>query len=137
MSHLALPRYVRRSCRWTNDREFCASVERRHFKILGGALGALLARQTEAHGEDYGMPALGRAHAGLPDDLLNFHFDPLACAVAAGWDGASVEESKFGAREEGGVLTFTEEPGGRKTRVVSDVDGPRLEEEWLQVVAAV
>ncbi len=30
---------------------------------------------------------LARRHAGLPDDFINFHHDPLACAVAAGWDG--------------------------------------------------
>jgi hypothetical protein len=36
-----------------------------------GPLGELLARQGEAHGGDHGMAELGRAHAGLPDDLLN------------------------------------------------------------------
>jgi hypothetical protein len=30
------------------------------------------------------MTQLGRRHAGLPDGLLNFRYDPVACAVALG-----------------------------------------------------
>ena len=103
----------------------------------GGALARLVARQGELHGVEEGMGRKGREHPGLPDDLLNFHYDPLACAVAAGWDGARVEEMELGAREEDGALTFPEEPGGRKTRVVTAVDGSRFEEEWLQAVVSV
>jgi hypothetical protein len=33
------------------------------------------------------LAELGRAHAGLPDDIVNFHHDPLTCAVALGWAG--------------------------------------------------
>lgn len=34
MSHLAIPHpHLKRSCRWQNDREFCAWIERRHFKL--------------------------------------------------------------------------------------------------------
>jgi hypothetical protein len=82
------------------------------------------------------MGATGRETQGLPDDLLNFHYDPLACAVAAGWDGARVEELELRTHKEEGVLAFPEEPGGRKTRVVTEVDGPRFEEEWLRAVAS-
>ena len=53
-----------------------------------GPLGQLLARQSEAHGQTHQMEKLGREHAGLPDDLLNFQYDPVACAVALGWSGA-------------------------------------------------
>jgi hypothetical protein len=41
-----------------------------------GPLGALLARQTQAHASDHNIVALGQAHPALPDDLLNFHYDP-------------------------------------------------------------
>ncbi|CAA9405640.1 MAG: Inosine-uridine preferring nucleoside hydrolase [uncultured Rubrobacteraceae bacterium] len=102
----------------------------------GGDLSRLVARQGELQGVEEGMGRTGRKHPGLPDDLLNFHYDPLACAVAVGWDGARVEERRLRAREKDGVLTFPEEPGGRKTRVVTDVDGPRFEEDWLQAVAS-
>ena len=40
------------------------------------------------------MEKLGREHLGLPDDLLNFHYDPIACAVAVGWSGATVENAR-------------------------------------------
>lgn len=39
--------------------------------------------------------------------------------------------------EEDGSLAFPEEQGGRLTRVVTEVDGPRFEEEWLGAVASV
>jgi inosine-uridine nucleoside N-ribohydrolase len=103
----------------------------------GGGLARLVADQSELYGTEEGMGRMGREHPGLPDDLLNFHYDPLACAVAAGWDGALVEELELAAREEEDrSLAFPEEPGGRATRVVTGVDGPRFEEEWLRVVAS-
>lgn len=84
------------------------------------------------------MGRTGREQPGLPDDLLNFHYDPLACAVAVGWDGVMVEELELAARQEDdGSLAFPEEAGGRKTLVVTGVDGPRLEEEWLRAVVSV
>jgi purine nucleosidase len=103
----------------------------------GGALARLVADQGERYGADEGMARMGREHPGLPDDLLNFHYDPLACAVASGWDGARVEELELCARTEEGVLAFPEEPGGRRTRVVTEVDGSRFEEEWLRAVVPV
>jgi inosine-uridine nucleoside N-ribohydrolase len=103
----------------------------------GGDLARLVADQSELYGAQEGMGTTGRENPGLPDDLLNFHYDPLACAVASGWDGAQVEELELRTRMEEGVLAFPEEPGGRKTRVVTEVDGPRFEEEWLRAVASV
>ncbi|HTF39454.1 MAG TPA: nucleoside hydrolase [Propionibacteriaceae bacterium] len=41
-----------------------------------GPLGQLLARQSEAHGQTHQMEKLGRGHAGLPDNLLNFSVRP-------------------------------------------------------------
>jgi len=103
----------------------------------GGALARLIARQGELHGADSGMRRVGREHPGLPDDLLNFQYDPLACAAAAGWEGVRVEELQLLARLKNGVLTFPESPGGKPTRVVTGVDGPRLEREWVEAVSAV
>jgi purine nucleosidase len=103
----------------------------------GGALARLVAYQGELYGAEEDMGTMGREYPELPDDLLNFHYDPLACAVASGWDGAWVEVLELAARTEEGVLTFPEEPGGRRTRVVTEVEGPRLEEEWLMAVASV
>lgn len=101
-----------------------------------GPLGELLARQAGAHAEDFKMGELGRGHPGLPDDLLNFQYDPVACAVAAGWPGAVVEELTLRPVLEGGVLRFQGDPRGRRMRVVVDLDGERFTETWLSAVEA-
>ncbi|MDQ3590144.1 MAG: hypothetical protein M3392_07885 [Actinomycetota bacterium] len=65
----------------------------------GGALARLIARQGELYGTDSDMTRVGGGHPGLPDDLLNFQYDPLACAVAAGWDGARRGAKALGATQ--------------------------------------
>ena len=99
-----------------------------------GPLGELLARQSEARARDCGMAELGRAHAGLPDDLLNFHYDAIACAVALGWPGAVVAEMRLRPVLERDLLRFRPDPRGRLTRVVVDLDGPCFRETWLSAV---
>jgi purine nucleosidase len=101
-----------------------------------GPLGELLARQSEAHGHDYGMAELGRTHTGLPDDLLNFQYDPVACAVALGWSGAVVEDVRLQPVLDAGVLRFQPDPGGRPTRVVVDLNAASFTESWLAAVEA-
>ncbi len=99
-----------------------------------GPLGALIARQGEAHEADYSMNDLGRAHPGLPDDLLNFQYDPVACAVALGWPGGTVEDMRLRVSMDGDLLRFEPDPAGRTTRVLVDVDGARFAETWLTAV---
>jgi purine nucleosidase len=101
----------------------------------GCVLARLIARQSELYGADGDMNRLGCEHPELPDDLLNFHYDPLACAVAAAcWDGVRVEELRLSARSNNGLLAFRELPSGKPTRVVTGVDGPPLEREWVESV---
>ena len=101
-----------------------------------GELGELLARQAAAYAEDHEMVALGRAHAGLPDDLLNFHHDPLACAVAVGWPGVTVENVRVRPVRDGHLLRFQPDESGRLARVVTEVDAAALSEAWLTSVEA-
>ncbi len=101
-----------------------------------GPLGALLARQSEAHARDAKMGELGRAHAGLADDLLNFHYDPVACAVAVGWPGTVVEEMHLTPMLKGELLRFQPRPKGRLTRVVVNLDGAAFRERWHNAVEA-
>ncbi len=75
-----------------------------------GPLGDLMARQAEAYGVDR-RAGLAEENPKLPDDLLNFHHDPLAAAVAVGWDGVTFDGN-----------------------VVSDVDGDAFSERWLQAI---
>ncbi|MFN8594423.1 MAG: nucleoside hydrolase [Thermomicrobiales bacterium] len=101
-----------------------------------GLLGALLARQSEAYAEDTGMGVLGTGHPGLPDDLLNFHWDPVACAVALGWPGATIVERRLRPVWEGELLRFQDDPRGHPMRVLTAVDGERFRETWFAAVAA-
>jgi purine nucleosidase len=99
-----------------------------------GPLGGLLADQGEAHARDQALADLARIWPGLPDDLLNFQHDPLACAVALGWEGVTVEEipTHLGVRAR--RLRMTQRAGAPRLRVVTAVDGPAFEEAWLAAV---
>jgi purine nucleosidase len=99
-----------------------------------GPLGALLADQGQAHARDQGTTGLGRSWPGLPDDLLNFHHDPLACAVALGWEGVTVEEVPIRLEVGGGRLRMATHAGARPLRVVTGVDGRGFEAAWLAAV---
>ena len=101
-----------------------------------GPVGEVLARSSLAHGSEYGNATAGARHAALPDDLVNYHHDPLACAVAVGWDGVTVDERRLSPVMEDGALRLVEAPDGRPTRVVTAVDGPGFAERWLEAVAA-
>lgn len=101
---------------------------------VSGPLGALLAEQSETYAGDAGMTALGRTHAGLPDDLINLHWDPVACAVALGWPGATVETMRLRPVREGQLLRFRPTPDGRPTRVIVDINGTAFGETWLAAV---
>ena len=102
-----------------------------------GPVGAVLARSSLAHGTDYGNAAFAARHAGLPDDLVNYHHDPLACAVAVGWDGARVEERKVTPVMADGVLSLVDSPDGRAVRLVTAVDGEAFAERWLSAIEAI
>jgi inosine-uridine nucleoside N-ribohydrolase len=99
-----------------------------------GRLGALLAAQGEAHALDNAITELGRSWRGLPDDLLNFQHDPLACAVALGWEGVTVEEIPTELEVRDGRLLMRPRPGAPPLRVVTAVDGPAFEEAWCTAV---
>lgn len=93
-----------------------------------------MARQAEAYDRLYDNRQLGRRHDLLPDDLLNFHHDPLACVVAVGWDGVRIEKLGLHLDYEGGYLIERPDPSGRPFRVVTAVE-TRFSEIWLDVVS--
>jgi purine nucleosidase len=99
-----------------------------------GPLGELLAHQAEAHCADNGMDDLGRAHDALPDDLLNFQYDAVACAIAAGWPGATIEELELMPVLDDGVLRLDVNARGRATNVVVDIDADDFTERWFEAV---
>lgn len=101
-----------------------------------GRLGELLARQGQAHGHDFQMAQTGRLHTGLPDDLLNFQYDPVACAVALGWPGATVQETRVQLIRDGELVRFRPGTDGRLIRILTDLDSGSFAEYWLTAVEA-
>jgi purine nucleosidase len=100
----------------------------------GGPLGALLAAQSEAHAKAAGFHDLGRAHPGLPDDLLNFHYDPVTVAAALGLPEVHQRETFLITHLDRGLLRFIPSAQGRAVRVVTEVDGPLFSRTWLSAV---
>ncbi|MEJ7583184.1 MAG: nucleoside hydrolase [Acidimicrobiales bacterium] len=103
-----------------------------------GPLGRLIAFQAENQGEEEANAELGRNHAALPDDLLNFQHDPVACAAAIGWPCVTLqEERRIRPEREGDLLRFVDDDDGRPCRVGIDVDTDLFDSMWLQAVDAV
>jgi hypothetical protein len=98
-------------------------------------MGELLERQSLAHRDAVGHAALAAEHAGLADDLVNFHWDPVTAAVAVGWPGATT--SRRGLRisvDAAGVLQMREDPAGVAVDVVDHVNGASFTSWWLRSV---
>lgn len=113
-----------------------ATLRRRQLPRLAasGPIGRLLARQSLACSADRHREPLGRTYPGLPDDLVNFHWDPVACAVALGWEGATVEPTQVSTTHTHGALRFMHDPGGHAVRVLRQVDADAFTETWLRAV---
>jgi purine nucleosidase len=101
-----------------------------------GLLARLIAHQAEAFARDENIEGLyGRTCSGLPQDTINFQHDPLACAIALGWDeGVEICEIPLRLEIRDGWLWESIDEGGRPTRVVTKVDGSRFSEFWLSTV---
>lgn len=105
-----------------------------------GPLGRLLADQAQAHRHAAGRAALAKAFPGLPEDLVNFHHDPLTAAVAAGWPGVTITTTPLrpvtGDRTARLEPTSADDPAGRLVDLVVGVDAPAFGEHWLTTVEA-
>jgi len=101
-----------------------------------GALGQLLGQQAEAFAVDeQNEKKFGETCEGLPNDIINFLHDPLACAIALGWkDGVEMAEVPLILEERGAWLYEQIDPTGKSTRVVTKIDGPRFNEFWLNKI---
>jgi len=104
---------------------------------MSGALGQLITRQAEAFAVDekYEM-RYGETCEGLPQDIINFQHDPLACAIALGWDeGIEIKELPLILEEKDGWLTEHIHASGVPIRIVTKVDGSRFNEFWINRIA--
>lgn len=113
-----------------------ATLRRRDLARLraAGSLGALLADQGERHAVDNGRTELPGSYPALPDDLLNFQYDPLACAVAAGWPGVETRELGVALSFDGRLLRMELDERASPMRIVTDVDAEAFSDAWLEAV---
>lgn len=101
----------------------------------GDSLAKLLARQALEYRDDNAFGELAQQHAGLPDDLLNFQHDALACMAALEVPGITIERVPLGwTTTEDGYFRLRVEEGGKPIRVVTKIDVDRLTTSWLQTV---
>ena len=102
-----------------------------------GTLGQLIAQQSEAFAMDeQNETKYGETCEGLPQDIINFLHDPLACAIALDWnDGVEIKELPLILEEKNGWLTEHIHPSGKPVRVVTKVDGSRFNEFWINKIA--
>ena len=114
------------------------ALRRAYLKDLrkAGKLGQLVAQQAEAFAVDEKNEIkFGETCEGLPSDIINFQHDPLACAIALGWNqGIAIEELPLFLEEKDGWLHERTDPAGKPVRVVTKVDGPRFNEFWLNKI---
>lgn len=101
-----------------------------------GPIGRLLAQQSTAYAADTRRAALVAEHPGLARDHVNFHWDPVAVAVALGWKGATLEDQRLAPTRRDGTLTFTPIHDGRPHRVLVRVDADAFTRDWLSAVEA-
>jgi inosine-uridine nucleoside N-ribohydrolase len=101
-----------------------------------GPLARLIATQAEAYAIDENKEErYGRAFAAIPDDTINFQHDPLACAIALGWnDGVDIRQLPLKVEIENGFLRERIDESGKPTNVVTRIDGAAFSEFWLSTV---
>jgi purine nucleosidase len=102
------------------------------------SLARLIARQAEAFARDENFEVqYGQTCKGLPDDIVNFQHDSLACAIGLGWrDEVVIEEIPLISEIKEGWLHHMIDANGRPTRVVTRIDGDKFNEFWLRLVAS-
>lgn len=100
-------------------------------------LARLITRQAEVFAEDEKFEAVyGARYSRVPDDIINFQHDPLACAIALGWtEGVEIQELRVNSQIEDGWLRQSVAASGHPMRVVTRVNGPAFSEFWLKMIA--
>lgn len=102
-----------------------------------GRLGELIVRQAELFARmEQNEQNYGATCPGLPQDIINFQHDPLACAIALGWrEGVEIDviPLKFEIRES--WLYEIPDSNGTPTRLVTKIDGKAFNEYWYNILS--
>jgi purine nucleosidase len=102
-----------------------------------GPVARLIARQAEAFAtyENY-EAQYGQTCKRLPEDIINFPHDPLACAIALGWrEGVEISKIPLKSEIRDGWLRHAIDGSGKPTQVVTRVNAEKFDEFWLSTVA--
>jgi inosine-uridine nucleoside N-ribohydrolase len=114
------------------------ALRRAYLKDLrkSGGLGRLIAQQAEAFAVDeQNEERYGKTCDGLPADIINFLHDPLACAIALGWDdGVTFEVVPLVFEEKDGWLYERIDSAGKPVRIVTEVNGTQFNEYWFEKI---
>jgi len=99
-----------------------------------GPCGALLALQSETHAAVAEMHELANQNAGLPADIVNFHWDPVTCAAFLCSNATTTETRPLETRIDHGIVRFEPSPTGRMTKVAVTADGDAFAEQFATCV---
>lgn len=101
-----------------------------------GNLGELIAQQAEEFAiDEQNEKRIGEICEALPNDIINFLHDPLACAIALDWnEGVERKELPLSIEEKDGWLYERIDPSGKRFNIVTKIDGTRFSEFWLEKI---
>lgn len=101
-------------------------------------LSKLIAKQGELFAKDEQMEEkYGRTCSNLPNDLINFLHDPLAVAIALGWnDEVEIKELPLKYEIENSWLTEKIVPSEKPTKIVTKINGEKFSNFWLKKVTS-
>ncbi len=114
------------------------ALQRSHLNGLqnSGVIGQLLAQQAEAFAVDeQNEKRVGETCDGLPRDIINFLHDPLACAIALGWnDEVELQTLPLLFEEKEGWLYERIDRAGKSIRVITKINGPKFNRFWFETM---
>ena len=101
-----------------------------------GRLGELIVLQVERCARsEQNEHNYGETCPGLPRDIINFQHDPLACAIASGWqEGVEIETVPLKMEIRESWLYEIPNSDGIPTRLVTKIDGNAFNEFWCHIL---
>jgi purine nucleosidase len=101
-----------------------------------GRLGQLIVLQAELCARsEHNEQNYGETCPGLPKDIINFQHDPLACAIALGWnEGVEMETVPLKLEIRESWLYEIPDSDGIPTRLVTKIDGNAFNEYWCDIL---
>lgn len=102
-----------------------------------GKLAHLMARQAAAFDAEWHNADRYRSASMVPSDMINFLYDPVACAIGAGWrDRVRIETLPVVWEIREDQLVQRIDRRGKPLPVVTGLDGLALEAEWVRRVSS-